>query len=73
MLDDPEYKINRKKLIFVCLAIILFLVGYFLAPPTMTDGDYTGTIIFNHNNPLGGSSVSFFQKFNLFNCLFNSK
>ncbi len=46
MLGDPEYKITRKKIIFVISALSLFFLGYLLAPPTMTDGNYEGTVTF---------------------------
>ncbi|MFX0086537.1 MAG: SLC13 family permease [Candidatus Hodarchaeota archaeon] len=62
MFVDPEKKINRKKVIFVVFAILLFFLGFLLAPPTMTDGNYKGTVTFTYEEII--TQVDFYFKLN---------
>ena len=62
MFNDPEKKITRKKVIFVGFAISLFFLGYLLAPPTMTDGNYKGNVTFTYNEVI--TQVDFYFKLN---------
>ncbi len=50
MADIPENKISQKKVMFVSFALLLFLLGYFIAPPTMSDGVYQVNVTYQRDN-----------------------